>query len=262
MKISNILSNLKLSIEFAKREIKERYIGTSFGQFWLIISPLISIFIYTIIFSDFMKMRMNVIENKYAYSIYLIPGLISWTFFTNVVGRLTNSVFEKASIIKKINVPMYVYYVSILLTEFTIYLISIIFGLIFLVLIHYHITIEYLWLIPLMFLISIFALGVGVIFSLLNPFFKDLKEFVPVILQLWFWITPIIYVKSMIEHKYPFLIKYNPIYYFIEPMQDIFLYGKILNYKEVVIAALIAFITLIIAGFLYKKLINEIKDII
>ena len=262
MKILNILSNLKLSIEFTKRDIRERYIGTSFGQLWLIISPLISIFIYTIIFSDFMKMRMNIVESKYAYSIYLIPGLITWTFFVNVVIRLTNSIFEKANIIKKINVPMYVYYISILLTEFIIYVISIIFGLIFLTLINYHITIEYLYLLPLMFLVSLFALGLGVIFSLFNPFFKDLKEVVPIILQLWFWITPIVYVKSMLEHKYPFLIKYNPVFYFIEPMQDVFLYGKILNYKEVVIAAVIAFVTLIIAVFLYKKLMKEIKDII
>jgi len=262
MKFLSFLSNLKLSIEFTKEDIKKRYIGTSFGQLWLIISPLISIFIYTIIFSDFMKMRMSIIDNKYAYSIYLIPGLITWNFFTNVILRLTNSIFEKANIIKKISVPMYVYYVSTLLTEFTIYLISMIFGLIFLIIINYHLSIEYVLLLPLMFLVSLFSLGLGIIFSLLNPFFKDLKELIPIILQLWFWMTPIIYVKSMLEKKYPFLIKYNPIFYFIEPMQNLFLYGKILSYKEVLISIIITIVTLLIAVFLYRKLMKEIKDII
>jgi len=262
MKLFGTISNLKLSLEFTKRDIKERYVGTNIGQFWLIISPLVFIFIYTVIFSDFIKMRINIVESKYAYSIYLIPGLITWTFFANVVGRLTNSIFEKSNIIKKINIPIYVYYFSILLTEFVIYLISIFFGLIFLLLIGHPITIEFLYLIPLMILLSVFSMALGIVCSLFNPFLKDLKEIIPIILQLWFWITPIIYLKSMIADKYPFLIKYNPIYYFIEPMQNIFLYGKILDYREVLVASLITFATLFISGVLYKKLIKEIKDII
>jgi len=262
MKLFNIISNLRLSLEFTSRDLKERYVGTNFGQLWLIISPLISIFIYTIIFSDFMKMRMNLIGSKYAYSIYLIPGLLTWTFFNNVMMRLTNSIFEKAGIIKKINVPMYVYYVSILLTEFIFYIISIILGLIFLLIIGHKITVDFLYLIPLMIMVGVFAMSLGVVFSLLNPFFKDLKEVIPIVLQLWFWMTPIIYVKTMVANKYPFLIEFNPVFYFVEPLQNIFLYGKILNYKEVFISVSIAFSMLLIAGFLYKKLIDEIKDII
>jgi len=260
--LKGVVHNLKLSFEFTKRDLKERYAGTSFGQLWLVISPLITIFIYTVIFSDFMKMKLNLVQSKYAYSIYLVPGLLTWTFFANVLSRLSGSVFEKAHIIKKINIPMYVYYVSITLTEFIIYTISLILGIVFLLLIHHPITIDFLWIIPLMFLVATFAFALGIIFSLFNPFFKDLKEIIPIILQLWFWMTPIIYVKDMIYKKYPFLVDYNPVYYFIEPFQNLFLYGKILNYKEITISCLIAMFTLTIAGFLYKKMISEIKDII
>ena len=262
MDLKAVINNLKLSFEFTKRDLKERYAGTSFGQLWLIISPLITIFIYTVIFSDFMKMKLNLVQSKYAYSIYLVPGLLTWTFFSNVVSRLSGSIFEKAYIIKKINIPMYVYYVSIVLTEFIIYTISICLGIVFLLLVKHPITFDFFWLLPLMFLITVFAFSLGVIFSLFNPFFKDLKEIIPIVLQLWFWMTPIIYVKDMIYKKYPFLVDYNPVYYFIEPFQNIFLYGNILNYKEVAISFLIATFTLIIAGFLYKKMISEIKDII
>lgn len=69
--------NIILAYSFAKRELKAKYIGTGLGQLWYILSPVITIFIYTVIFSNFMKMKLNLVESTYAYSIYIIPGLLA-----------------------------------------------------------------------------------------------------------------------------------------------------------------------------------------
>ena len=254
--------NILLAFDFAKRDFKERYVGTGLGQFWYIVSPLVMIFIYTVIFSDFMKMKMNIVDNSYAYSIYLVPGLFAWTAFSTVVMRLNTSFFEKAGLIKKINVPMYSFQLSILLTETFTFVISMILGIGFLILVNQPITWTFLWLIPIIFFQSLFAFGLGVIFSLFTPFFKDMKEVVPIIIQLWFWMTPIIYLKSMIEHKYPFLLTYNPFYYFVEIYQNIFLYSKAPSLHSLLVIILESFIILVIAGYLYKKMVPTIKDII
>ena len=254
--------NILLAFDFAKRDFKERYVGTGLGQFWYIVSPLVMIFIYTVIFSDFMKMKMNIVDNSYAYSIYLVPGLFAWTAFSTVVMRLNTSFFEKAGLIKKINVPMYSFQLSILLTETFTFVISMILGIGFLILVNQPITWTFLWLIPIIFFQSLFAFGLGVIFSLFTPFFKDMKEVVPIIIQLWFWMTPIIYMKSMIEHKYPFLLTYNPFYYFVEIYQNIFLYSKAPSLHSLLVIILESFIVLIISGYLYKKMVPTIKDII
>ncbi|WP_456471419.1 ABC transporter permease [Caminibacter sp.] len=260
-KIKGFIFNLKLGFEFAKRDLQERYAGTNFGHLWLLISPLITIFIYTVIFSDFMKMKMNIVNSEYAYSIYLIPGLISWNFFSTVVLRLTGSVLDKSYLLKKVNIPMYVYYISIVLSESVIYITGMVLGVVFLLLVHHHIGISFLILPFLMFLVALFAFGLGVVFSLFTPFFKDFREIINIILQLWFWLTPIIYVKELIYSKYPYLVDYNPLYFFIEPMQTLFLYDKVL-WSDIKAAFLIALVTLLAASFLYKKLISEIKDII
>lgn len=254
--------NILLSLDFAKRDFKERYIGTGMGQFWYIVSPLVMIFIYTVIFSDFMKMKLNIIDNSYAYSIYLVPGLFAWTHFSTVVMRLNTSFFEKAGLIKKINVPMYSFQLAILLTETFTFVVSMILGLGFLILVKQPITWTFLWLVPVIFLQSVFAFGLGVIFSLFTPFFKDMKEVVPIIIQLWFWMTPIIYMRKMIEDKYPFLLTYNPFCYFVEIYQKIFLYSKAPSLHTVFIIAIESFIVLLIAGYLYKKMVPTIKDII
>jgi len=257
-----VIHNILLAFEFAKRDFKERYVGTGFGQLWYFISPAVTIFIYTVIFSDFMKMKMNIIDSTYAYSIYLIPGLLAWTSFSTIIMRLNTSFFEKAGLIKKINVPMYTFQIAITLTEFFTFCIAMFLGLGFLLLVHQPITWTFLWLIPVMLIQTVFAFGLGVIFSLFTPFFKDMKEIIPIIIQLWFWMTPIIYVKTMLANKYPLLLTYNPFYYFVDIYQNIFLYSKAPSIHSLLIISLEAFVSLLIAGYFYKKMISTIKDII
>ena len=254
--------NILLAFSFAKRDFKERYVGTGLGQFWYILSPLVMIFIYSVIFSDFMRMKMSIVDNSYAYSIYLIPGLFAWTSFSTIIMRLNSSFMDKAHLIKKINVPMYSFQLSIILTELFLFFISMILALIFLFVVNQPITLSFLWLIPIMILQTLFAFGLGVLLSLFTPFFKDLKEVVPIVIQLWFWMTPIIYMASMIENKYPSLLIYNPFYYFVKIYQDIFLYSKTPSFDKVGLIIIITSISIIVAGYLYKKMVSTIKDII
>ena len=253
---------LKLALDFALRDLKERYVGTGLGQLWFILSPLVMIFIYSVIFADFMKMKLNIVDNTYAYSIYLIAGLFAWTAFANTISRLNISFFEKANLIKKISVPMYVFHLSIVISELITLSISMLLAIIFLIIVNQPVTLNFIWIIPIILLQSLFTLGLGVVFSLFTPFFKDLKEVIPIILQLWFWMTPIVYVRDLIENKYPILLKINPFYYFARSYQDIFLYSKLPPFNSILIMIIETLVVIVIAAYLYKKMIATIKDII
>jgi len=257
-----VYHNILLAFDFAKRDLKERYFGTSLGHFWYILSPIITIFIYTIIFSDFMKMKLDIVENSYSYSIYLISGLLAWTSFSTILMRLNSSILEKANLIKKINVPIYVYQLSIIITEFIILLLSYFIAILFLLIVGHPVTLTFFYLVPILFLQTLFAFSLGVILSLFTPFFKDLKEAVPIIIQLWFWMTPIIYIKDMIAGKYPFILICNPFFYFSDTYQSIFLYSKITNLNLLIFMLIVTFLLICLAGFLYRKMISTIKDII
>jgi len=257
-----LLKNLALAFSFAKRDFKERYVGMSFGELWYLISPLIMIFIYTVIFSNFMKMKLNITDSEYAYSIYLVPGLLAWTSFSTLLNRVALIFMEKAELLKKINVPAYSFMFSILITEFVLFLISMTLGIGFLVLIDYHIDFTFLYLLPVMILQSFFAFALGVVFALFVPFFRDLKEVIPIFLQLWFWVTPIVYLKDMIYDKYPYIVDLNPAYIFIRIYQDIFLYAKTPDFTKLFTALLFTGAVLLTAAYLYKKMVPLIKDII
>lgn len=255
-------NNILLAFSFAKRDFNERYVGTGLGQIWYVLSPVITIFIYTVIFSDFMKMKLDIVDNSYSYSIYLVPGLLAWTSFSTVIMRLNTSFEQKANLIKKINVPMYTFQLSIIITEMFLFALSISLGIVFLLMVDQPVTSTFLWMIPIMISQTVFAFSIGVILSLFTPFFKDLKEAVPIVIQLWFWMTPIIYMKEMIANKYPFLLKYNPFYYFSHVYQDIFLYSKSPSLTSLAVISVMTVISLLLAGYLYKKMIGTIKDII
>ena len=157
---------------------------------------------------------------------------------------------------------MYVFQLSIIMTEFFTFCIAMALGVGFLLLVGQPVTWTFLWLIPIMLIQTLFAFGLGVIFSLFAPFFRDFKEIIPIVMQLWFWMTPIIYVKSMIEKKYPLLLEYNPFFYFAEIFQNIFVYSKAPSFSSLVVIGLFSIVSVAIAGYLYKKMVATIKDII
>jgi lipopolysaccharide transport system permease protein len=251
-----------LAIDFAKRDFTQRYVGTSIGQFWYILSPLVMIFIYTVVFSNFMKMKLDIVDSSYAYSIYLVPGLLSWNAFSTLIMRLSSIFEEKAALLKKINVPMHVFMLSYFLTEFLLFIISIILSLIFLIFISQPIGLSFFFLIPLMATHMVFAFSLGVIVALFVPFLKDIREAVPIILQLCFWATPIVYMAELLGTKYSWLITFNPFGYFSRAYQNIYLFGKIPSFFDCSVMLILTGSTFIIAGVLYKKMIGTIKDII
>jgi len=255
-------NKLKLVLEFAIRDFKQKYMGTSLGQLWFFISPIIMISLYTIIFSDIMKLKLNFADNAFSYSTYLIPGILAWTSFSAIITALSNSFEKKANLIKKINVPMYVFQLSIFTVEFAMFLISIALAVCFLLITSQNVTFTFLWMIPVMFLQTVFAFSLGVIFSLFTPFFKDLKVVIPLITKIWFWVTPIVYMKELIIDRYPAILIYNPVFYFIDIYHDIFVYSKAPSFDALLKITLFATITLLLAAYLYKKMTSTIKDII
>lgn len=253
---------LKLAFSFAKRDFKERYVGTKLGQFWFIISPIIMITIYSIIFSGLMKLKLNIADNTYAYSVYIIPGIVAWTAFSTMITRQSNIFTQKANFIKKIAIPIYIYQIAIAITEFFIFALSFILAIGFLLLVEYPLSLSFLYLLPVMLLQLLFSFSLGIIISLFVPFIKDLKVVIPIVMQLWFWITPIIYMKEITASKYPLILTLNPFYHFVHLYQDIFLYGKAPQFESLSIIFILSITTFLLAIFLYKKMISTIKDII
>jgi lipopolysaccharide transport system permease protein len=207
--------------ELAKRDLWERYSGSSLGALWSLIYPLVTIFIYLIIFSNIMGARLPGSSNVYSYSIYLIAGVIPWTAFSSTVMRASTVYLDKRNIISKIPVDLNCFPLYIVMSESLIFAITAAIFFLFLVVSGYTFNPLFL-LIPVLFGIQqIFAYALGSILGMLVLFLRDIKEAVNVAFQFWFWVTPIVYVQTILpEFAKPYLIL-NPAYWFIGGYQQI-----------------------------------------
>ena len=91
--------------ESVKREFQSQYTNALLGAVWTIIKPLSMIVVYTVIFSQIMRAKLPGVDTKFAYSIYLCAGVLTWGLFTETVSRLQNIFLDQANLLKKINFP-------------------------------------------------------------------------------------------------------------------------------------------------------------
>lgn len=208
-----------------KREFQSKYSNSLLGATWTVINPLAMIVVYTVIFSQVMHARLPSIDNRFAYSIYLCAGSLTWGFFAEVVGRGQNIFIDNANLLKKINFPRVCLPVIAVLNAAVNF--AIIFGLFlsFLIMIGHWPGVVALASVPVLLTQLLFAVGLGITLGVLNVFFRDVGQFFGIFLQFWFWFTPIVYPTEILPEKIKSLMQLNPMYPLMQAYQAIYVSG-------------------------------------
>lgn len=244
----SLKQQLPLLWELAKRDLWERYSGSSLGALWSIIYPLVAIFIYLVIFANIMGAKLPGSSNVYSYGIYLIAGVIPWTAFASTVTRASTVYLDKKNIISKIPVDLNCFPLYIVMSESMIFAITVAIFFVFLFVTGYTFTPLVLF-IPLIFAIQqLFAYALGSILGIFVVFVRDLKEAVNVIFQFWFWLTPIVYVAEILPEFAKPLTEINPGYWFIGGYQQILSYQAMPNFGA------LAFLLLVTVALMFCKI--------
>lgn len=209
--------SLRLALELARRDIKNRYSGSVFGVWWSFIWPAVMIFIYTVIFSKVLGAKLPQPSIKFSYGIYLATGLLPWTVFANTLSRLTMVFIDNKYILTKIPIELSTLILSVILSE--LFSFSISFGILLFILLFLSVKLTLMGL--LIFAVSFFiqeilVAALGILTSIVTIFIRDLKEIVNIVLQLWFWVTPIVYTPNIVPKEFQLLLKLNPLYYTTE----------------------------------------------
>ena len=247
-------------LSMVSREFRGRYLGSLFGSIWSILNPMAMIFIYTVIFSKIMRARLSGVDDTMAYSIYLCSGLLTWTFFSEVLSRSLNIFIEHSSLLKKVRFPRITLPVILLLSCGLNF--AIIFGIF---LTYLLITGRFpgwsiLGFIPLLIIQQGFAIGLGLFLGTLNVFFRDIGHFIGIILQFWFWLTPIIYPITILPDKIRYIIKFNPLTQIVSSYQQIVLFNSWPSFDNLQVHIMLTIVALIAGSMAFIKLSGEIVD--
>ncbi|MCJ8501254.1 ABC transporter permease [Desulfatitalea sp. M08but] len=209
-----------------KREFQLKYRNSILGAAWTFLNPLAMIIVYTVIFSQIMRMKLPEVDSTFAYSIYLCAGLLTWGLFAEITTRAQNIFLENANLLKKINFPRLCLPVTVVAGAGLNF--AIIFGLFtcFLILSGNFPGWTYLALLPVLAVQIAFAIGLGIVIGVLNVFFRDVGQLFTVVLQFWFWLTPIVYPISILSERVRGMIAFNPMTQLMAAYQTILVTGQ------------------------------------
>ena len=253
-----LISNRELLIIWVMREIRVRYKQSLLGIAWAILQPLSLMLIFTLVFSFFAKIPSQGIP----YPLFSYTALLPWTFFATSVSFGASSVVNQMDLVTKIYFPREILPFSSVIAAFIDFLVaSVVFiGLIF----YYEVTlsVQIFWL-PILLLIQIsLTLGIVLILSAMNVFYRDIRFIVPLITQIWMYASPIIYPVSSVPQRLRPIYLLNPMAPIIDGYRSVLLLGSEPNLKYLAFSAVIASVLLTVGYYYFKKVEKSFADLI
>ena len=208
-----------LWICLVSKELKAKYKRTFFGYAWSILMPLLQSLIFYCVFSVFLRFAIE------DYFLYLFIGCMVWQFFSNSLMLGVNSMLSNANLVRKTTAPRWIFVLSSVSAEAVHLLLSFPVVLVLMLWCGRTLTWSALWMLPLC-LISIISLtyGLALAAAAVNAYFRDLERIIHILLQAWFYATPIFYAVFQVPKRYHWLIHLNVVYYPVALCRTVF-YG-------------------------------------
>ena len=225
--------------------------------------PLAMILIYTIVFSQVMKAKLGdqgAQLGSYAFTIYLCAGLLPWNAFLEVVNRGTGIFHEYATLIKKVSFPIEILHTVVCGSSLVTWLISMFFFGVLLLITGHGVTWAVLWLPVFLLLQMLLGTGMALILGAFNVFFRDIQQFVNIFFQVWFWATPIVYLKDYVPENLQWVFYANPFYYFVDLYQSVLFFQRPVNTSYLAIAAVISVSVYALGCGFFVRIKNDITD--
>ncbi len=188
------------------RDVKVRYKQTALGVAWIVLQPVVSTVIFTFIFGGL----LNVPSNGLPYAVFAYAGLLPWQYFAGALTRTSTNLVDNANLISKVYFPRLVVPLSGVVSSLVDFAVGLV--ILFVLLLIYRLPLSpTVLLLPLFLLLALItALGFGLWLSALNVRYRDIKQLIPFIVQVWMYLTPVIYPVDLLPAPLRPLLALNP----------------------------------------------------
>jgi lipopolysaccharide transport system permease protein len=253
-----IITYKELFYFFTWRDIKLKYKQTILGVLWVVLQPLLMMIIFTLFFGRV----LNIPSQNLPYPVFVFSGLLIWNLFSAGVTGASSSMINNAAIIKKIYFPRLIIPVSSIIVALFDFLMA--FGLFIGLLIFYRqpVSLNAFIYWPLAILITLIStLGPGIFLSALTVKYRDFRYVIPFIIQILFFLTPIIYPVSLL--KYPalnYLLVTSPMYAAVEFFRHP-LTNAILPWNHIITSIVSAVLLLVVGMYYFKRTEDFFADL-
>jgi len=239
------------------RDLKARYKSSVLGFLWCLVNPLLMMGVFTVVFTVLMPKDIP------KYPVFILCALLPWNFFSSAVINSIGSITDNAHLIKKVYFPREVLPLSTVLSNLVNFLLALI--VLFAVLFAFRVRLT-IWalLLPAIILIQVvFTLGLSLILSALNVFYRDTGIIMETVMLAWFFLTPIFYPITTVPERYTlwgvafnprvWLRRLNPMASIIASYQDILYWGAPTGWNFLLRTALTSLVILIVGYLIFLR---------
>jgi len=240
------------------RDIKVRYKQTLLGAAWAILQPLLT----TLVFTLFFGVLAGVGSDGVPYPVFAYAGLLPWTFFANSVTQSSNSLVGNANLITKVYFPRIIIpsaAVGAGLVDFAIAFVVLV-GL----MIYYRVSVTWgTLMLPVLALhLTLFSIAIGMWLSALNVKYRDIRFVLPFLIQLWMFVSPVIYPASMIPEQWRWLLMLNPLTGVIENFRAALFVQKQFEWVSLGISMASTVLMLLYSIYSFRRMEKHFADVI
>lgn len=215
-----------LIISLTRRELAARYKGSLLGIVWAILTPIVMIAIFTIIFGGIFRAKFGVTDSPWEYALYLFCGLLPWNAFQESLSMSSNAIVARANLVKRVVFPLETLPVSQTLAAMASQMFGTVALLLGIVLIRHELHATMLYL-PLLLIPQFLAtLGGAWLLASLGVFIRDIVQGITLFLMAWMYLTPIIYPEAIVPAAYRRWINLNPFTPLVRSYRRIMLDGQ------------------------------------
>jgi lipopolysaccharide transport system permease protein len=253
-----LFTHRDLLIAWILRTIRARYQQSILGGLWAILQPAATVAIFTVIFTMFIPVDTGSVP----YVVFSYTALVPWLLFSTSITEMVDSLVVNMNLVSKIYFPREILPIAAALARLLDF--GIAYGLLVLVMVFYQMPVfapSWFYL-PIILVIQLaLTLGLGLIGAALNVFYRDIKHLFILVMQLWFYATPIIYPVSVVpEQLRPFYF-FNPMAGVIEAYRAVMLGGEMPG-SYLIISALIGLVALLVGHWLFKRVEPQFADVV
>jgi len=252
-------NDLDLYKQFVKTTFKMRYKGSVLGFLWVLLKPFFLFLILFMIFSHTSGVASGLTSQQYA--VYLLSGLIVYTFFNEGMIWGMGSIMERAGLIIKINFKRSVVVVSSLTMALINFSINLLIVMAVALVLNIHVSflgLGYIALIGLTMFLTLY--GISFFTSIWLVHVRDLQHIMELVLQLLFYASAVFFPIEMIPDQYKFIVYYNPVARFVKAVREALIFGRVTDIKFVLLMLVVAIVLIIVGRRYFNKHIKKIAE--
>jgi lipopolysaccharide transport system permease protein len=241
----------------AVRNVRRRYAGSAMGVVWHVLIPLVQVAVYFVVFSRFMGTGDG---SSGSYAVYLCAGILPWFAFSDALTQGAGALVENESYLKKLPIPEAVFVAQTVTTSVlslglylvALYLLASLVG----------VPVQPGWLlVPLVLVLFLgLAFGLALLLAPLCVFFRDVIQLLTIVMQIWFWVTPVVYDRARLGPVLQEIVAWNPLVAYLGAVRDLLLRGHMPSGERWLVMIGLTLLVILAGLALLDRLHADLRD--